>query len=104
MWLGSTRSLWLAVPNPKSRIRNRRPFLGGRVVRVESRAGETLEKVLRRFKKACEKEGLTKQLRQNQHFEKPSDKKRRKLVAARRAQRKELLIAAGGLPRRRPRV
>ena len=61
------------------------------VVRVEARAGEGLEKVLRRFKKACEKEGLTKQLRQNQHFEKPSDRKRRKLVAAQRAQRKELL-------------
>ena len=74
------------------------------MVRVESRAGETLEKVLRRFKKACEKEGLTKQLRQNQHFEKPSDKKRRKLVAARRAQRKEMLIAAGIIPRRKPRV
>jgi small subunit ribosomal protein S21 len=67
-----------------------------RVVRVEGRAGENMEKLLRRFKKACEKEGLTKQLRQNQHFEKPSDKKRRKLVAARRAQRKELMA---GLPR-----
>ena len=63
------------------------------MVRVESRAGESLEKILRRFKKACEKEGLTKQLRQNQHFEKPSDKKRRRAVAAERAQRKEL---AGG--------
>ncbi len=61
------------------------------MVRVEARAGEGLEKVLRRFKKACEKEGLTKQLRQNQHFEKPSDKKRRKLVAAKRAQRKEMM-------------
>jgi small subunit ribosomal protein S21 len=63
----------------------------GSVVRVEGRAGENMEKLLRRFKKACEKEGLTKQLRQNQHFEKPSDKRRRKLVAAKRAQRKELL-------------
>ena len=60
-----------------------------------------MEKLLRRFKKACEKEGLTKQLRANQHFEKPSDRKRRKLVAARRAQRKELLIAAGGPIRRK---
>jgi small subunit ribosomal protein S21 len=59
-----------------------------------------MEKLLRRFKKACEKEGLTKQLRQNQHFEKPSDKKRRKLVAARRAQRKDLLASSAG-PRRR---
>jgi small subunit ribosomal protein S21 len=66
------------------------------VVRVEARAGEGLEKVLRRFKKACEKEGLTKQLRQNQHFEKPSDKKRRKLVAAKRAQRKDMLLALSG--------
>lgn len=53
-----------------------------------------MEKLLRRFKKACEKEGLTKQLRQNQHFEKPSDKKRRKVVTARRTQRKELLAGA----------
>ena len=52
-----------------------------------------MEKLLRRFKKACEKEGLTKQLRQNQHFEKPSDRKRRKLVAAKRAQKKELFLA-----------
>ncbi|HEY3324915.1 MAG TPA: 30S ribosomal protein S21 [Planctomycetota bacterium] len=71
------------------------------MVRVEARAGEGLEKVLRRFKKACEKEGLTKQLRQNQHFEKPSDKKRRKLVAAKRAQRKDLLAALGGAAVRR---
>ena len=63
------------------------------MVRVEGRAGENMEKLLRRFKKACEKEGLTKQLRQNQHFEKPSDRKRRKLVAAKRAQRKELMLA-----------
>jgi len=60
-----------------------------------------MEKLLRRFKKACEKEGLTKQLRQNQHFEKPSDKKRRKLVAAKRAQRKELLLGAAGPVRRK---
>jgi small subunit ribosomal protein S21 len=73
---------------------------GGHVVRVEGRAGENMEKLLRRFKKACEKEGLTKQLRQNQHFEKPSDKKRRKLVAACRAQRKELLSSLEGGRRR----
>ena len=59
-----------------------------------------MEKLLRRFKKACEKEGLTKQLRANQHFEKPSDRKRRKLVASRRALRKELAAHAAGLRRR----
>jgi small subunit ribosomal protein S21 len=70
------------------------------VVRVEGRAGESLEKVLRRFKKACEKEGLTKQLRQNQHFEKPSDKNRRKIVAAKRAQRKALMESQPRMKRR----
>lgn len=70
------------------------------MVRVEARAGESLEKVLRRFKKACEKEGLTKQLRQHQHFEKPSDKLRRKLVAARRAQIKELKMSMPRAKRR----
>ena len=70
------------------------------MVRVESRAGEGLEKVLRRFKKACEKEGLTKQLRQNQHFEKPSDKNRRRIVAAKRAQRKALMESTPRAKRR----
>ncbi|HLX60596.1 MAG TPA: 30S ribosomal protein S21 [Planctomycetota bacterium] len=70
------------------------------MVRVEGRAGESLEKVLRRFKKACEKEGLTKQLRQNQHFEKPSDKNRRKIVAAKRAQRKQLMESQPRMKRR----
>jgi small subunit ribosomal protein S21 len=59
-----------------------------------------MEKLLRRFKKACEKEGLTKQLRQSQHFEKPSDKKRRKLVAARRAHRKEIMASDSEMVRR----
>ena len=69
------------------------------VVRVEGSAGENMEKLLRRFKKACEKEGLTRQLRQVQHFEKPSDKKRRKRVSARLAQLKEIL-AGGEMVRR----
>lgn len=48
------------------------------MVRVEARSGELLDKMLRRFKKQCEKEGLTKDIRKNQYYEKPSDRRRRR--------------------------
>ncbi len=47
------------------------------MIRVEARAGEPLEKTLRRFKKRCEKEGLTKEIKKNMYYEKPSEVKRR---------------------------
>lgn len=37
-----------------------------------------MDKTLRRFKKQCEKEGLTKDVRKNSYFEKPSERRRRK--------------------------
>ncbi len=48
------------------------------MIRVEARPGESLEKTLRRFKKQCEKEGLTKDLKKIAFYEKPSERKRRK--------------------------
>lgn len=48
------------------------------MIRVETRPGESLDKTLRRFKKQCEKEGLTKDVRKNAYFEKPSERRRRK--------------------------
>jgi small subunit ribosomal protein S21 len=49
------------------------------MIRVESRSGEPLEKTLKRFKKACEKEGLAKDIKKNAYYEKPSDKMRRRV-------------------------
>ncbi len=49
------------------------------MIRVESRSGEPLEKTLKRFKKACEKEGLAKDIKKNAYYEKPSDKMRRRI-------------------------
>jgi small subunit ribosomal protein S21 len=34
--------------------------------------------LLRRFKKACEKEGLTKDIKRIAYYEKPSEKRRRR--------------------------
>ena len=52
-------------------------------IRIKARNGETVEQMLRRFKKLCEKEGLTKEIKRRQYFEKPSERRRR-------AQRKSL--------------
>lgn len=46
-------------------------------IRIKSRGGESSEQLLRRFKKLCEKEGLTKELKKRAHYEKPSERRRR---------------------------
>jgi small subunit ribosomal protein S21 len=46
-------------------------------IKVKARGGETVEQMVRRFKKLCEKEGLTKEVKRRQYYEKPSEIKRR---------------------------
>lgn len=46
-------------------------------IRIKARGGESAEQMLRRFKKLCEKEGLTKDVKKRQYFEKPSERNRR---------------------------
>ena len=46
-------------------------------IRVKARGGESTSQMLRRFKKLCEKEGLTKDIKRKQYFEKPSERRRR---------------------------
>ena len=46
-------------------------------IRIKSRQGESVNQMLRRFKKLCEKEGLTKDVKRKQYFEKPSERRRR---------------------------
>jgi small subunit ribosomal protein S21 len=48
------------------------------MIRVESRPGEPLEKTLKRFKKQCEKEGLSKDINKCAYYEKPSERRRRR--------------------------
>jgi small subunit ribosomal protein S21 len=51
-------------------------------IRIKCRQNESITQLLRRFKKLCEKEGLTKDVKKRQYYEKPSERKRR---AARRS-------------------
>lgn len=46
-------------------------------VRVEVRKDESIEKVIRKFKKLCEKEGIKKEVKARRFYEKPSDARRR---------------------------
>lgn len=57
-------------------------------IKIKCRANESVEQMLRRFKKLCEKDGLTKQIKRNSYYEKPSERRRRRMrKAARRMQR-----------------
>ncbi len=47
-------------------------------IRIKARSGEPVEQMMRRFKKLCEKEGLNKDVKRKQFFEKPSERRRRR--------------------------
>lgn len=54
------------------------------MLRVKSRAGESVQQMVRRFKKLCEKEGLIRDMKRVAYYEKPSEKNRRRLRKAQR--------------------
>lgn len=61
-------------------------------IRIKARGGESAEQMMRRFKKLCEKEGLTKDLKKRAYYEKPSERKQRALrKAIKRRQQLQLL-------------
>jgi len=49
------------------------------MLRIRARGNESVEQMLKRFKKLCEKEGLTKEVKRNSYYEKPSERRRRQL-------------------------
>jgi small subunit ribosomal protein S21 len=57
-------------------------------IRVKARGGEDAGALMRRFKKLCEKEGLTKDIKRKEFYEKPSER-------ARRAARKSVVRKKG---------
>ena len=49
------------------------------MIKVKARGNESVDQMLRRFKKMCEKEGLTKDIKRNSYYEKPSERRRRRM-------------------------
>jgi small subunit ribosomal protein S21 len=60
------------------------------MLKVKARAGESVQQMMRRFKKLCEKEGLIRDMKRNSYYEKPSEQNRRRM---RKAQRNAQLSA-----------
>jgi len=47
------------------------------MLEVKVNKDESIDRALRRFKKQCDKEGLTKEIKKRKHYIKPSEKRRR---------------------------
>ena len=58
------------------------------IIRIKE--GEPVEVALRRFKRACEKDGLPMELRSREFYEKPTTKRKREAAAARKRYQKKL--------------
>ncbi len=50
----------------------------------EKRPGESIDSVLRKFKRKMKNEGVLQELKKREYYEKPSDEKKRKKRAAER--------------------
>lgn len=65
------------------------------MIGVIVKPNDSFEKVLKKFSKTCEKSGILSELRKNQYYEKPSEKRKRELSQAKRKAHKDRLIALG---------
>lgn len=70
-------------------------------IRVKARSGESTDGLMRRFKKLCEKEGLTKDIKRKEFYEKPSERARR---AARKSQVRRIKTELGPIAPKREKV
>lgn len=62
------------------------------MIRVKARGSESVEQMVRRFKKLCEKEGLTRDIKRTSYYEKPSERRRRKTRKSLKRIQKDLLL------------
>ena len=49
------------------------------MVKVRPRGNESIQQMLKRFKRLCQREGLTRDIKRHSYYEKPSERKRRQL-------------------------
>ena len=47
------------------------------MIKVKPRGNESIQQMLKRFKRLCQREGLTREIKRHSYYEKPSDRKRR---------------------------
>jgi len=56
------------------------------VIKVRPRGNESIAQMLKRFKRLCQREGLTRDMKRRSYYEKPSERRRRKVRKAQRRQ------------------
>jgi len=49
------------------------------VVKVRPRGNESIQQMLKRFKRLCQREGLIRDIKRHSYYEKPSERKRRQM-------------------------
>ncbi len=54
------------------------------MIKVRPRGNESVQQMLKRFKRLCQREGLTRDMKRNSYYEKPSERRRRKLRKSQR--------------------
>ena len=64
-------------------------------IRIKARSGESAEQMMRRFKKLCEKEGLTKDIKKRAYYEKPSERRQRAIRKSIKRRQMAALMASG---------
>ena len=47
------------------------------MVKVRPRGNESIQQMLKRFKRLCQREGLIRDIKRHSYYEKPSERKRR---------------------------
>ena len=55
------------------------------MIKVKARVGESVQQMVKRFKKMCEKEGVIRDMKRLSYYEKPSEKNRRRRRKAERS-------------------
>lgn len=66
-----------------SRVRREREG-GDSMTTIHRREDESIDDVLRRFKRELKKQGTLREARRHEHYEKPSEAKKRKRIASKR--------------------
>jgi len=61
------------------------------VIKVRPRGNESIQQMLKRFKRLCQREGLTRDMKKHSYYEKPSERKRRQSRKAIRKLEKEAM-------------
>jgi small subunit ribosomal protein S21 len=61
------------------------------VIKVRPRGSESIQQMLKRFKRLCQREGLTRDMKRHSYYEKPSERKRRQARKAVRKFEKDLM-------------